>query len=152
VAFSPDGRLLATGGRDGAVRLWDVAARRMVTAPLRGHTADVTRVAFSPDGSTLASASFDRTVRLWSVSRRRLIGAPLRGYIAAINVLAFSPDGTNLVGSTGITARLWDSVLWIGDQRTQHARACAAGRRNLSRSEWTRLLPGEPYHETCRGA
>jgi WD40 repeat protein len=137
---------------DGAVRLWDVTARRMVAAPLRGHAEFVAQVAFSPDGSTLASASFDKTVRLWSVARHRLIGAPLRGYIGFIDALAFSPDGTNLVGSTGRLARLWASTLWTGDQRTQHARACAAGRRNLSRSEWTRLLPGEPYHETCRGA
>jgi hypothetical protein len=89
-----------------------------------------------------------------AVERRTppLDGRAAARLLRAINVLAFSPDGTNLVGSTGITARLWDSVLWTGDQRTQHARACAAGRRNLSRSEWTRLLPGEPYHETCRGA
>ncbi|MEU8323981.1 WD40 repeat domain-containing protein [Nonomuraea sp. NPDC048881] len=67
-AFSPDGRVIATGGRDGEIRLWDVATRRPLGNPLAGPRADVTSLAFSPDGATLAGASADGTVRRWAVA------------------------------------------------------------------------------------
>jgi len=66
VAFSRDGRTLASASGDGTVRLWDVRTRKALGAPLKGHTAPVSSVAFSPDGRTLASASADGTIRLWT--------------------------------------------------------------------------------------
>jgi WD40 repeat protein len=65
VAFSPDGRTLASAGTDRTVRVWDPASGQP-TATLFGHTEIVFSVAFSPDGRTLATGSMDGTVRLWT--------------------------------------------------------------------------------------
>jgi WD40 repeat protein len=64
VAFSPDGKTVATGNQGGTVKLWSTATRQEILV-LKGHSGRVHAVAFSPDGSLLASGSEDTTVKLW---------------------------------------------------------------------------------------
>jgi eukaryotic-like serine/threonine-protein kinase len=104
LAFSPDSRLVASGGYDRMVRLWDVNERREIRRFV-GHRAAIRAVAFSPDGKRLASGGYDCKVRLWDL-------APPPNLPAITNVsgpFAFSSDGRRLVTQTKSgTVKLWD--------------------------------------------
>ena len=111
VAFSPDGRLLASADADGTVRLWNPVTGHAVGKPLpadTGPNGGVNDVAFSPDGRLLASADADGTVRLWNPATGQSVGAPLRVGSPVISV-AFSPDGELLASADDDgTVRLWN--------------------------------------------
>jgi WD40 repeat protein len=117
-AFSPDGKLLATAGADGTVRLWD-AVDRQPRATLRGHTGEVTGVAFAPDGLTLASAGMDGTVRLWDVAR----GTQQRALTLSrpCACVTFSPDGAWVAAGGGV-ANSREGAVQLWNLRTQERR------------------------------
>jgi WD40 repeat protein len=121
IAFSPDGRLLASGDVANTIQLWDMSTQtspaieiRQSLLTLTGHAgrsgrpeALVWQVAFSPDGSLLASAGGDKTVRVWEVKSGRLL-ATLEGHSEAVTSVAFSPDGRRLA-SGGLDGAV---ILW----------------------------------------
>ena len=107
VAFSPDGKTLASGSDDQKVELWDVATGYNI-ATLEGHAHRVESVAFSRDGTILASGGSSGTILLWDIAKRENI-ATLEGHTTTVTSLSFSLDGKTLAsGSNDDTVRLWD--------------------------------------------
>jgi WD40 repeat protein len=107
VAFSQDGKMLASSGRDGTALIWNLATNE-IAHKLIGHTQQVAAIAFSDDSKRVATASWDNDLRLWDVETGKLLGV-LSGHRDAVLSVAFSHDGRLLASGS------WDSRILVWD-------------------------------------
>jgi len=144
IAFSPDGMRLATGSEDNAARILELETRKEV--PPLAHQGPVTWVAFSQDNKKLATGSEDNIARVMDAEtgtelvRHRMTGRAMLVSIVGVSTLLVAAfPSENEVELSRIEL---DPVKLIDD-------ACSRLPRNLTREEWDRYLPGEPYRATC---
>ncbi|OKH12867.1 hypothetical protein NIES592_16755 [Fischerella major NIES-592] len=107
MVFSPDGKIIASGGYEKTIKLWDVATGKVVKT-LSSQNNSISELIFSPDGKILASRSINNIIQLWDLTTGKVIKS-LSEHTDLINSIVFSPDGKILAsGSSDDTIKLWD--------------------------------------------
>ena len=145
LGFAPNGTL-ATGTRGGIVQLWTLASGDQIAGPVPVAAGPVTSIAADPAGQRFATTGGqDGTVKLWSSATLEQEGAALTTEQGAAATAAFEPGGKDLL----VVDDHGNGFTWPASLAAWEQRACAVAGRNLTRAEWTRYLPGQPYTRVC---
>lgn len=123
LAYSADGKILASGGSDNTIILWDTEMRLRIGDPLVGHQNAINSLAFSSDGRTLISGSLDKTIRFWDTTSGLEVVSPLV-LDSEVWSIAMSPDGTQFAsGDRNGTVQFWDAATHrpLGEPLTGHS-------------------------------
>jgi WD40 repeat protein len=143
--FSRDGRYLAVGNGIGRPTLWHVADWSLAWQAETGHNGYDVAVSFSPDGSILASSGSDSKIFLYDVASGELLGEAFGPNRNSWLYAEFLADRTEIVGyfDDGSMSR------WDVDPASQIRTACQIAGREMTQSEWARVMPGRPYQPIC---
>ena len=147
LSFSPDGSQLAAGRWDGTLSVIDTRTWREVHEPARVHADNVMDVEWLPDSNTVVTTGRDELVSLYDVDRDLVRSRALPASVHPGDGFTFllpSPDDEVVVFNEGEAGHRYPL-----DTAKLLARACAVAGRDLSRAEWDRYLPGEPYRRVC---
>lgn len=106
VVIDPFGQILASGGADEAIKLWDLSTGQLIST-LTGHSGSIRAIAFSPDGKMIASCSNDRTVKIWDLTTDEEL-CTIRGHFSYVSSIAISPNKQTIASASedGII-KLW---------------------------------------------
>ncbi|MEM8862511.1 MAG: hypothetical protein AAGD96_29715, partial [Chloroflexota bacterium] len=144
IAFSPDGKWLASGNDFTQIFVWDLNSSAEEGVLLEGHTSFIWTVSFSSDSNYLVSASDDNTVRVWDTGNLSAPSQLLEGHEAFAWSAEFSPDSRYIAsGSSDGTVRIWPTLDTLVEL------ACERVTRNMTQDEWIEFLPDRPYETTC---
>jgi WD40 repeat protein len=147
-ALSPDGQRVATVDFDGFLREWRAVDGKAMLPPIRASESSAWSVNWSTDGSRLVTAGSDSTIRIYDAGTGQQIGSslPMPGEQQVTDPYAiYSQDGRT-IAATDATGRVW---LYRAALSGWEAYACQLAARNLTRAEWTKFVPGQPYRRIC---
>ncbi len=152
--FTPDGKTLIGGDREGIARFWNAASGKVEGAPIQVNQGQVNSLAVDPSGRTLVAGGTDGAMWLFDLGTRTQIGTPLGADPNTTTAAVFAgPADTTPVTVAFPNAGLALTALtrWNLSAGFLAARACAVARRNLTRLEWEQILPNLRYTKVCRG-